>query len=378
MKSSSLSDAPIYTDAIIPQNHESYTEEQHETWRMLHSRQTANLPEILSSRVLELMKKLQISGEGIPDFEKTNPILEALSGFNVVGVEGLVSDRYFFELLAQRKFPTTVVIRSRENLNYCPEPDVFHDYFGHVPLLADPDFAQFMEFYGQKGIEFIEIEKETGESLIPHLTKLYWYTVEFGLQRDADNRLSVYGAGIASSATESFGSVTSNEPIRVPFDIARIMRSDYLIDKPQSVYFVIDSIPQLMEAVRSADLLALAREASTKKAIYPGVLAPEDKELILPSTFSTEGNKFIAPGELCYLQKAGAPDLTNEYNPTGYPIADIVITDVIDRVSTKKMDLNLAFLSAMQKPTDLNQQQRLRVLGHFVAMIKGEAVPTLA
>jgi len=230
-------------DWTIPQNWSAYTEVEHQTWNTLYERQMKILPGRASEAFLRGLDALDLNAGGIPDFEVINPKLQALTGWTVVCVPGLVPDEVFFDHLANRRFVSGQFIRKSDQLDYLQEPDIFHDVFGHVPMLTDPDFAAYMEAYGKGG------QRAASLGMLPNLARLYWYTVEFGLMQEADG-LRIYGAGIVSSATESVFSLEDPSPNRLGFDLERVMKTLYRIDDFQQVYFVIDSI----EALKTATL----------------------------------------------------------------------------------------------------------------------------
>ncbi len=225
-------------DWTIPQNWSAYTEVEHQTWNTLYERQMKILPGRASEAFLRGLDALNLNAGGIPDFEVINPKLQALTGWTVVCVPGLVPDEVFFDHLANRRFVSGQFIRKPDQLDYLQEPDIFHDVFGHVPMLTDPDFAAYMEAYGKGG------QRAASLGMLPNLARLYWYTVEFGLMQEA-GELRIYGAGIVSSATESVFSLEDPSPNRLGFDLERVMKTLYRIDDFQQVYFVIDSIEQL-------------------------------------------------------------------------------------------------------------------------------------
>lgn len=225
-------------DWTIPQDWASYTEVEHQTWDTLYARQMKILPGRAAEVFFDGLKALDLNTGGIPDFEIMNPKLQALTGWTVVCVPGLVPDEVFFDHLANRRFPSGQFIRRPDQLDYLQEPDIFHDVFGHVPMLSNPDFADYMEAYGKGG------QRAASLGMLPNLARLYWYTVEFGLMKEADE-LRIYGAGIVSSATESVFSLEDPSPNRIGFDLERVMKTLYRIDDFQQVYFVIDSIEQL-------------------------------------------------------------------------------------------------------------------------------------
>ncbi|HAD85196.1 MAG TPA: phenylalanine 4-monooxygenase [Brevundimonas sp.] len=230
-------------DWTIPQNWSGYTEVEHQTWNTLYERQMKILPGRACEAFMRGLDALDLNAGGIPDFEIINPKLQALTGWTVVCVPGLVPDEVFFDHLANRRFPVTWWIRRPDQIDYIAEPDLFHDLFGHVPLLMNPVFADYMEAYGRGGVKAHAI----GPDALQNLTRLYWYTVEFGLI-DTPDGLRIYGAGIVSSKGESLYSLESAAPNRIGFDLQRIMRTKYRIDTFQKTYFVIDSFEQLMQA----------------------------------------------------------------------------------------------------------------------------------
>ena len=231
-------EAPQRADWVIDQGWENYTAQEHAVWKTLFERQTALLPERACDEFVAGMRALPIGAEQIPDFRALSEVLMRHTGWQVVAVPGLVPDDVFFEHLANRRFPAGQFIRRADQLDYLQEPDIFHDVFGHVPMLSDPDFADYMEAYGKGG------QRAASLGVLQNLARLYWYTVEFGLMQDTDG-LRIYGAGIVSSATESVFSLEDASPNRLGFDLERVMRTLYRIDDFQQVYFVIDSIEQL-------------------------------------------------------------------------------------------------------------------------------------
>ncbi len=230
-------------DFTIQQRWDAYTPQEHATWQKLYRRQI----KVLSSRAVASFYKgletLNLNEGGIPNFDKINDKLYKLTGWQVVAVPHLVPDDIFFEHLASRRFPAGRFMRAPEQMDYIQEPDVFHDVFGHVPLLAQPVFADYMEAYGKGGLRALKYD------CLTNLARLYWYTVEFGLMK-TDDGLKIYGAGIASSRTESVFSLKDPSPNRLHFDLERIMHTDYRIDDFQQVYFAIDSFEELFEATQ--------------------------------------------------------------------------------------------------------------------------------
>ena len=239
-------------DHTIEQEWERYTPAEHARWRTLFSRQAALLKQRATPEFLAGLDKLGVAADGIPDFRRLNDVLTKATDWRIVAVPGLVPDEVFFEHLANRRFVATRFIRSAEQMDYIAEPDVFHDIYGHVPMLVHPVFADYMQAYGQGGL------KALGLGSLPQLARLYWYTVEFGLIRTAAG-LRIYGSGIVSSKTESIYCLEDSQPNRIAFDLRRIMRTEYQIDRVQDCYFVIDNFEQLFEATRP-DFTPIYRE----------------------------------------------------------------------------------------------------------------------
>ncbi len=231
--------APRNADWTIDQNWPSYSEAEHDRWDRLFARQARLLPGRACDEFVEAMNSLELSQRGIPDFAKLSERLAAMTGWRVVAVAGLVPDDVFFHHLANRRFPAGAFIRPENELDYLEEPDIFHDVFGHVPLLANPVYATFLEAYGKGG------QRAMDRGQLHNLARLYWYTVEFGLMR-TDAGLRIFGAGIMSSAAETIFALEDTSPNRIAFDLERIMRTKYIIDDFQQTYFVIDSFEQLL------------------------------------------------------------------------------------------------------------------------------------
>jgi phenylalanine-4-hydroxylase len=233
-------------DWTIPQRWADYTAEEHATWDRLFARQTAMLQGRAAQAFLDGLDVLQLSRPGIPDFEELSDRLMKLTGWQVVAVPGLVPEDVFFAHLAERRFVAGRFIRRPDQLDYIEAPDVFHDVFGHVPLLSNPVFADYMQAYGKGGL------RAAGAGAIEMLARLYWYTVEFGLVREAGG-LKLYGAGIVSSHGESIFALDDPSPNRLGFDLKRLLRTQYRIDDYQQVYFVIDSFEDLLRQTLETD-----------------------------------------------------------------------------------------------------------------------------
>ncbi len=234
---------PVYTTAVVEQPWDTYSADDHATWGTLYRRQRELLVGRACDEFLEAQDEMGMGDHQIPRFDQLNEVLGAATGWTLVGVEGLLPELDFFDHLAHRRFPVTWWIRRPEQIDYIAEPDLFHDLFGHVPLLMNPVFADYMEAYGRGGVKAHGI----GPEALQNLTRLYWYTVEFGLI-DTPQGLRIYGAGIVSSKGESLHALESAAPNRIGFDLPRIMQTRYRIDTFQKTYFVIDSFDQLMQA----------------------------------------------------------------------------------------------------------------------------------
>ena len=250
-------------DWTIPQHWHHFTQEEHGVWDLLFERQQRQLAGRAIGAFSRGLEVLRLSRPGIPDFAELNARLFARTGWTVVSVPGLIPDDVFFAHLSERRFPAGNFIRSRAQLDYLEEPDVFHDVFGHVPLLADPAAADFMQALGQRGLEAI------GHGALHRLSRLYWYTVEFGLAREQGD-LRIYGAGIVSSFGETHYALESEEPKRRAFDLAQVLCTQYRTDAFQQAYFIIDSFDALLEGLLRADLPALYRDLEGEPDLCPG------------------------------------------------------------------------------------------------------------
>ena len=256
-------------DFTIDQSWERYTDAEHAVWRTLFHRQADLLKGRSTPEFLAGIENLEIAADGIPDFRRLNEMLSRATGWTIVAVPGLVPDDIFFDHLANRRFPSTCFIRKPEQMDYLQEPDVFHDVFGHVPLLVHPVFADYMQAYGRGGLKALRLGS------LRHLARLYWYTVEFGLIRRPEG-LRIYGAGILSSKGESVYCLEDPKPNRVGFDLMRIMRTNYRIDDFQECYFVIDDFEQLFGAT-APDFTPLYDQLEGMTDLKPGDLLETDR-----------------------------------------------------------------------------------------------------
>ena len=261
---------PPEDDFVIDQGWAGYDADDHATWNTLYRRQADLLPGRASGAFLDGLRDLDIA-EGIPDFGRMSDVIEQATGWRVVAVPGLVPDDVFFWHLANRRFPATHWIRSRDRLDYLQEPDVFHDVFGHVPMLMNPVFADYLQAYGRGGLKALRLDA------LKYLARLYWYTVEFGLIRE-DGALRIYGSGIVSSRTETIYSLEDDAPNRLGFDLLRIMRTEYRIDDVQETYFVIDDVEQLYDATRP-DFAPYYEELKRLPGLGPSEVLPTDTRI---------------------------------------------------------------------------------------------------
>ncbi len=237
-------------DWTIDQHWDRYTPEEHATWDTLFARQATLLPGRASNAWLKGLDVLKLDKPGIPDFRALNDRLMAATGWQVVAVPGLVPDDVFFDHMANRRFVAGNFIRRPDQLDYLQEPDIFHDVFGHVPMLADPVFADYLAAYGRGG------QRALGMDALKYLGRLYWYTVEFGLIAEPEG-LRIYGSGIVSSFSESRFAMDDPSPNRIVLDLARVMRTEYRIDDFQQNYFVIPSFDELLRLTVETDFAPL-------------------------------------------------------------------------------------------------------------------------
>jgi phenylalanine-4-hydroxylase len=261
-------------DWTVPQRWEDLTPEDHAVWDVLFARQQHALAGRAVTAFEQGLDILKLSHPGVPEFDELNERLFGRTRWTVVAVPGLVPDDVFFAHLRHRRFPAGNFIRKRSQLDYLEEPDVFHDVFGHVPLLANPEVADFMQALGELGLQALD------QGALHRLARLYWYTVEFGLAREA-GQLKIYGAGIVSSFGESRFSLESAEPNRLAFDLGRVLRTDYRTDSFQKSYFVIDGLPHLLRLLDGKDFPALYAEADRFADIDPATVGADDARVAL-------------------------------------------------------------------------------------------------
>jgi phenylalanine-4-hydroxylase len=257
-------------DYVIDQGWSNYTADEHAVWDFLYRRQRDILAARADPALIEGHEALNLNRGGIPNFAVINEELKRRTGFTVVAVPGLVPDEVFFTHLANRRFPAGQFIRGRHQLDYLQEPDIFHDVFGHVPLLTNPVFADYMEAYGRGGLRAMKFGR------LKNLAALYWYTVEFGLI-ETPRGVKIYGAGISSSKDESIFALDDPSPNRLRFDLERVMRTEYRIDDFQQTYFVIRSYDELFRATVDTDFAPLYERLADHESYKPDAVLPEDE-----------------------------------------------------------------------------------------------------
>ncbi len=262
---------PVYATGIVEQPWDDYSAVDHDVWRQLYQRQRQVLVGRASDEFIAAQDAMGMTPDRIPKFLELNQVLEGATGWTLIAVEGLLPELDFFDHLANRRFPVTWWIRAPEQIDYIEEPDLFHDLFGHVPLLMNPIFGDYMQAYGRGGVKAHGI----GADALQNLTRLYWYTVEFGLIRQADG-LRIYGSGIVSSKGESLHCLESAAPNRIGFDLERIMRTRYRIDSYQKTYFVIDSFKQLIDAT-GPDFSPIYARLAQQPSIPAGAVQDSDQ-----------------------------------------------------------------------------------------------------
>jgi len=263
--------APERADWTIDQGWERYTAAEHGTWKTLFERQAKLLPGRACDEFVDGMKRLPIAAHQIPDFRRLSEVLTKATGWQVVAVPGLVPDDIFFDHLANRRFPAGHFIRKPEQLDYLEEPDVFHDVFGHVPMLMNPAIADYIQAYGIGGLRAQRL------GVLPQLARVYWYTVEFGLVQQ-HGAFRIYGSGIASSYSESIFALDDASPNRIRFDLDRVLRTRYRIDDFQESYFVLGDFDELLELAR-IDFAPHYERIAGQPEFEPGEIAAGDRVL---------------------------------------------------------------------------------------------------
>lgn len=260
---------PHRADWTIDQDWENYTAAEHAVWRTLYERQASLLPGRACDEYLAGMEALPIGADQIPDFRRLSDILMRRTGWQLVAVPGLVPPEVFFDHLANRRFPAGQFIRRPDQLDYIEEPDVFHDVFGHVPMLMHPVLADYLQAYGKGGLRAQRL------GALEQLSRVYWFTVEFGLVAQRQG-LRIYGAGIVSSFAETRFALEDKSPNRLTFYLPRVMRTRYRIDDFQETYFVLNSLDDLLH-LAEIDFAPLYEAAKGLPEIEPGEITPKDR-----------------------------------------------------------------------------------------------------
>lgn len=256
-------------DYVVAQDYDRYTGDEHRRWALLLDRQRRLARTHAAQAFLEGLDALAL-GPRLPRLEQASAVLRRASGWELVAVPGLIPEREFFAHLSARRFPVTVWLRDPDEMDYLSEPDLFHDFFGHVPLLTDPHYARFIELYGKAGARALELGG------LGMLARLYWYTIEFGLI-EGPGGLRCFGAGILSSAGETRHALTSPAPLRLRYDLRRVLRTDYLIDDYQRTYFVVRSFEELVRSAVETDFAPLYAAHAADQGIAPGAAVPGDE-----------------------------------------------------------------------------------------------------
>jgi phenylalanine-4-hydroxylase len=264
--------AQTVEECIIEQNWGAYSAADHNTWKTLYNRQLETLKARVCEEYLEGLKTLHLVADTVPDFAQMNKHLRAATGWEVLAVPGLIASKPFFSMLANRQFPAGTFIRTPEQLDYLEEPDIFHDVFGHIPLLSNPAYANYMQEYGRAGLAALEHKG------IKFLARLNWYTIEFGLIKN-NGEVKAYGAGIMSSYGEA--KYLFNDPSAnwLQFDIDRVLRTGYYIDDLQASYFTIDSFESLFKQCIERPFIPLYEKFRAMPALTPFEIVEGDTVL---------------------------------------------------------------------------------------------------
>ena len=275
-----------YAHLLIDQGWKKYTAEEHETWQLLYERQMEVLAPQVCGEYLDALEVLGFTSKKIPNFHEVNERLKAITGWQIVATEGLVKSKAFFDMLTDRKFPSGNFIRRRDQLDYLEEPDIFHDLFGHIPLLSNEAYANYMHEYGKGGTRALEYKTTK------NLARLNWWTIEFGLIKKPEG-LKIYGAGLCSSFGEAKYCLRDASAHHVQFDLDRCMRTRVYINDMQPVYFVIDSFESLFEQAVHTDF-------SPMYSSFKGLGEHEQVEEYLPFDLQP-GDEVIREGTQEYI-----------------------------------------------------------------------------
>ncbi len=271
-KGHAILEAQTVEECVIEQRWGDYTAQDHGTWKTLYNRQLERLKGYVCEEYLQGLKTLHLTADFVPDYEKLNRHLRAATGWEVLAVPGLIASKPFFTMLANRQFPAGTFIRKPEQLDYLEEPDIFHDVFGHIPLLSHPAYANHMQEYGKAGLRALEHKG------IKFLARLNWYTIEFGLVKN-NGEIRAYGAGIMSSYGETKYLINDPSSNWLQFDLDRVLRTGYYIDDLQATYFTIDSFEALFSECIDRPFVPLYEKFRTMPSLSPFEVYPEDKVL---------------------------------------------------------------------------------------------------
>ncbi len=275
-----------YQHLLIDQGWQDYTAEEHETWQMLYERQMEVLEPQVCSEYLEALETLGFTSQKIPNFHEVNGRLREITGWEIVATGGLVKSKAFFDMLTDRKFPSGNFIRRRDQLDYLEEPDIFHDLFGHIPLLSNHSYADYMREYGKGGARALKYKTTK------NLARLNWWTIEFGLIKKPEG-LKIYGAGLCSSFGEAKYCLRNPSAHHVQFDLDRCMRTRVYLNDLQPIYFVIDSFESLFEQAVHTDFSPLYSS-------FKGLGEQEQAEEYLPFDLQA-GDELIREGTAEYI-----------------------------------------------------------------------------
>lgn len=271
-KGHAILNAQTVEECLIEQSWDRYTPQDHKTWGTLYNRQLETLKGKICQEYLDGLKTLHLTPDEIPNYEKMNRYLRAATGWEVLPVPGLIASRPFFSMLANKQFPAGTFIRTPEQLDYLEEPDIFHDVFGHVPLLSNPAYANYMQEYGKGGLLAMDHKG------VKYLARLNWYTIEFGLILSGGD-FKVYGAGIMSSFGEAKYVMNNASPNVLKFNLERVLRTGYYIDDFQATYFAINSFDALFKECVERPFLPLYADFNQKPQLSPFELLEGDQVL---------------------------------------------------------------------------------------------------
>jgi phenylalanine-4-hydroxylase len=276
-----------YEGLVIDQGWKDYTSENHEVWKILFERQMEILRPRVCPEYLEALDNLGFTADKIPNFDEINERLRAFTGWEIVATRGLIKSKPFFDMLTDKKFPSGNFIRSMEQMDYLEEPDIFHDLFGHIPLLSNPHYAKYMHEYGKGGARALEYKTTK------NLARLNWWTIEFGLIRKPDG-IKLYGAGLCSSFGEAKYALDDPSAHHIQFDLERCMRTKVYINDYQPSYFVIDSFEDLFKQAVETDFSPMYKS-------FKGLDGIEQAEEYLPFDI-IEGDEVIRKGTQEYIK----------------------------------------------------------------------------